>query len=233
MQNIYMKEINQIPLMSSEEEKKVAALAFQGNKAAQDKLVKANLRFVVKQAHKFLNQGLELEDLISEGNAGLMYAATKFDPAKNTKFITYAVWWINQYMRKAVYEKGQDVKITVGRKDALSDSRFKMARLDKVLDSEEAEGATVGDLIEDKRYMGQEERVCKEDEKSGVYEALDKLSREEQIVICYRFGLYDSDQLSLKSIGDMLGYSKERIRQIESRALTKLRRHMEDYGYAA
>lgn len=233
MQNIYMKEINKIPLMSAEEEKQVAVLAFQGDKAAQEKLVKANLRFVVKQAYKFLGQGLELEDLINEGNTGLMYAATKFDPKKNTRFITYAVWWVNQYMRKAVYEKGQDVKITVGKKEALSDLRFKMIRLDKEINSEESEGSSIGELIEDKRYCGQEEMACRENTKKDIYKSIENLPIEEQLVVYHRFGLEDSEEMSLKTIGDMLGYSKERIRQIENRARVHLRRYMEDYGYTA
>ena len=102
--SIYLKEINKIPLLTREEEEKITRKAIKGDKEAQNKLVQANLRFVVNVAKKYQNQGLPLDDLISEGNIGLLNAIKKFDPDKGYHFISYAVWWIRQSILKAICE---------------------------------------------------------------------------------------------------------------------------------
>lgn len=117
--SLYLKDINNIPLLSREEETELAKKAQSGNKAARDKIVNANLRFVIKVAKKYQNHGLELEDLISEGNIGLLTAIEKFDPSKGFHFISYAVWWINQSILKAVSEKSRSIRLPLNRANEL------------------------------------------------------------------------------------------------------------------
>ena len=117
--SMYLKDINKIPLLSHEEEAELAVKAQKGDKAARNKIVNANLRFVVKVAKKYQNHGLELEDLISEGNIGLLTAIEKFDPSKGFHFISYAVWWINQAILKAVSEKSRAIRLPLNRANEL------------------------------------------------------------------------------------------------------------------
>ena len=107
----YLKEINKIPLLTAEQETKLALKAKAGDKAARNAIVNANLRFVITVAKKYLKSGLEFEDLISEGNIGLLTAVDKFDPTKGYKFISYAVWWIRQSILKAICEKSRAIRL--------------------------------------------------------------------------------------------------------------------------
>jgi RNA polymerase primary sigma factor len=108
---LYMREISKIPLLSKEDEEKYAKLAAEGNMAAREKIVNSNLRFVISIAKKFQGKGLPLEDLISEGNTGLLNAVNRFDIKKGYRFITYAVWWIRQAIIKAVSEKSRMIRL--------------------------------------------------------------------------------------------------------------------------
>ncbi len=116
---MYLNEINKIPLLDHDEETKLAVKAREGDKAAKDKIVKANLRFVVNVAKKYQNHGLELSDLISEGNIGLLTAIEKFDVTKGYHFISYAVWWIRQSIMKAICEKGRSIRLPMNRVNEL------------------------------------------------------------------------------------------------------------------
>lgn len=117
--SMYLKEINKIPLLSFEEETELAVKAAKGDKAAKDKIVNANLRFVVNVAKKYQKKGLELEDLISEGNIGLLTAIEKFDVTKGYHFISYAVWWIRQSILKAICEKSRAIRLPLNRANEL------------------------------------------------------------------------------------------------------------------
>lgn len=116
---MYLKEINKIPLLDHDEETELAVKARDGDKAAKDKIIKANLRFVVNVAKKYQNHGLELSDLISEGNIGLLTAIEKFDVTKGYHFISYAVWWIRQSIMKAICEKGRSIRLPMNRVNEL------------------------------------------------------------------------------------------------------------------
>lgn len=116
---LYLKEINRIPLLSHEEEIELAKKAQKGDKAARDKIVNANLRFVVNVAKKYQNHGLDLTDLISEGNIGLLTAIEKFDVTKGYHFISYAVWWIRQSILKAICEKSRAIRLPLNRANEL------------------------------------------------------------------------------------------------------------------
>ena len=116
---MYLKEINKVPMISHEEEIELAQKAQAGDKAAKDKLVNANLRFVVNVAKKYQNHGLDLTDLISEGNLGLLTAVEKFDVTKGYHFISYAVWWIRQSILKAICEKSRAIRLPLNRANEL------------------------------------------------------------------------------------------------------------------
>ncbi len=117
--SIYLKEINRIPLLSAEEETELAVKARAGDKIAKEKIVNANLRFVVSIAKKYQKKGIELEDLISEGNIGLLTAIEKFDVNKGYRFISYAVWWIRQSIMKAICEKSRSIRLPLNRANEL------------------------------------------------------------------------------------------------------------------
>ena len=117
--SMYLKEINKIPLLSYEEETELAVKAAKGDVAAKNKIINSNLRFVISIAKKYQKKGLELEDLISEGNIGLMTAIEKFDVSKGYHFISYAVWWIRQAILKAICEKSRAIRLPLNRANEL------------------------------------------------------------------------------------------------------------------
>lgn len=112
---LYLKEINKIPLLTHEEETDLALKAKAGDEDAKKKIINANLRFVVNVAKKYQNHGIDLLDLISEGNIGLITAIDKFDVSKGYHFISYAVWWIRQSILKAIYEKSRSIRLPLNR----------------------------------------------------------------------------------------------------------------------
>lgn len=258
--SIYLREINRIPLISHDEEYELAVKAKSGDRKAREKLLNANLRFVVSVAKKFRGQGLPLSDLINEGNIGLITALDKFEPGKGYHFISYAVWWIRQSIMKALSEKGRAVRLPLNRTNELMqiqkaqkaimhdketsdpsvDDIAEMTGLDKALinnllsvshemvsfDSPIKKGeesdTTFGDFIEDDAD-GPENQVVDSSLKSDVRALLTVLSDKERDIITRRFGLDGEEPMSLKEIGDVYGLTKERIRQIEKRALERLR----------
>ena len=259
--SIYLKQINKIPMISHEEEYELALKAQQGDKKAREKLINSNLRFVVTVAKKYQGQGLPLEDLINEGNIGLLTAIDKFEPDKGYHFISYAVWWIRQSIMKAVCEKSRAVRLPLNRanelfqiqkiqkalihdsgstdvsveeiadasgleadlvKDLLAVSREMVSFDAPVASKGELSDSKVGDFIEDEK-LGPEEEVINKSLKNDIESLLSTLTDKEREIIIMRFGLYDVKPMSLKEIGDQYGLTKERIREIEKRAIEKMR----------
>ena len=220
--NFYMNQLDGIPLLTVEEERELVKKSWEGDKKARDKLVTSNLRFVVKIANQYKNQGLAEEDLICEGNAGLLIAAKKFDPSKENRFITYAVWWIKQSIQKALYETGRNVKIPLNRKDEFKSSKWKMASLDAVYTDEE-NGDSLGTSLIDERFFSPEDDFIRKEQKKAVVKELSKLSKKEQTVLKMRYGLAENEEMSLQQISKVLDYTKEGIRKIEQRGLKNLR----------
>jgi RNA polymerase primary sigma factor len=256
--SMYLKEINRIPLLSREEEETAAREAVKGNKAAQHKLINANLRFVVNVAKKYQGQGLPLPDLISEGNIGLMNAIERYDVDKGYHFISYAVWWIRQSILKAICEKSRMIRLPLNRANELvqiekakkcvqatgnSDAEInEIARLLSLEPSHvsdlinisrdlvslenpvysEKDSSLLGDFIEDDQYASPEQSATDAALQDDIEEVLNTLSPKEADIIRFRFGLGKRAPLSLKEIGDRFNLTKERIRQIEKKALRRL-----------
>ena len=256
--SLYLKEINKVPLLTREEEDKYARLARDGNQAAKEKLVSANLRFVVNVAKKYQNQGLPLSDLISEGNIGLMNAIERFDVDKGYHFISYAVWWIRQAILKAICEKSRMIRLPLNRANELVQIEKAKKRLqsDKGEDPDmkdiaravnmdedhvtdlvnisrelvsletpvfnEKDSSVLSDFVEDEGYKHPEQTLMDHSLKEDINSVLETLSEKEADIIQHRFGLNGRNPLSLKEIGDHYNLTKERIRQIEKKAIKRL-----------
>ncbi len=256
--SLYLKEINKIPLLTRTEEETLARAAAKGEKAAKDKLIRANLRFVVNVAKKYQNQGLPLADLISEGNIGLMNAIERFDVEKGYHFISYAVWWIRQAILKAICEKSRMIRLPLNRANELvqiekvrkevqaeGSFRAETQEIARRLDADpdhvaelvnisrelvsldtpvyaEKDSSLLGDFVEDRSHQAPEELTVQNSLRADINGVLDTLSRKESEIIQYRFGLNGNRPMSLKEIGGRYRLTKERIRQIEKKALKRL-----------
>jgi len=257
---IYLQEINKIPLLSKDEEETTAALAAKGNSAARERLINANLRFVVSVAKKYQNRGLPLEDLISEGNMGLLNAAKHFDVEKGYRFITYAVWWIRQSIVKAIQEKGRMIRLPCNKANELI--KLDKARqaiqnrpgLQNELDireiadyleipQERAEGLmrisqdviylddkvsnyddslATKDIIEDEYSRTPVDYAINSALRDELEELINGLEGRAADVIRSHYGLEGACPQTLKEIGEVYNLSKERVRQIEKRAMGQL-----------
>jgi RNA polymerase primary sigma factor len=255
----YLQEIGHFRQLSPDEEKDLGRRIQGGDGEALRTLVESNLRFVVAYAKRFRHSRVSLLDLINEGNIGLIQAARKFDPDKNVKFITYAVWWIRQAILHALSEHGATFRLpqkqanilyrlersrqALGREleripseNELADElgmhpdevRLLLASNQNILSlnqpiDEEGE-AEFGDLLEQYVIPDADEQILRESFEEALREALAELSTKERQILSMRFGLADDRPRTLREIGDALGISRERVRQIENQALAKLRR---------
>jgi len=256
---MYLKEINKIPLLTREEEIELSQKAKKGDKAAKDKMISANLRFVVRVAKKYVNHGLDLTDLISEGNIGLINAIEKFEPERGYHFISYAVWWINQSILKAVSEKSRAIRLPLNRANELVRIEYasnlingtlseteEVEQISQMLNMSEAkvrdllaisngivsldakatlsenDNSLVGDYFEDKTYESPEESTVKTSLKNDMNQLLATLKPNEAKVIRLRYGLNGYKPMSLQEIGEECNLTKERVRQIEKKAIFRL-----------
>ena len=257
---MYLKEINKIPLLSRDEETELAQRAKAGDKIAKDKIVRANLRFVVNVAKKYQNRGLDLTDLISEGNIGLLTAIDRYDVSKGYHFISYAVWWIRQAILKAIYEKSKMIRLPLNRanelvqiekarksvggskteeqeireiaemlnmdkahvRDLLNIARD-MISLDTAVNPGDSDSSSLGEFISDSLYDDPEEHAMQTSMKEDIDAVLDSLTEKEAEVLRCRFGLNGKESMSLKEVGDVFHLTKERIRQIEKKAIRRLK----------
>ncbi|MBO5608677.1 MAG: RNA polymerase sigma factor RpoD/SigA [Treponema sp.] len=257
--NMYLKEINKIPLLTREQETELAVKAAAGDKKAKETIVNANLRFVVNVAKKYQNQGLDLLDLISEGNIGLLTAIDRFDVSKGYHFISYAVWWIRQAILKAICEKSRAIRLPLNRvnelvkiekarkvvgtnkseeqeiteigamlgmetshvREMLNLSK-EMVSLDMQVPGDGAQKRTLGDFLEDNTVPSPDEQAMNTAMKEELNSVLKTLRPNEAKVLRLRYGLNGEKPMSLKEVGDVCNLTKERIRQIEKRALVRM-----------
>lgn len=263
---MYLREIGQYPLLTGDEEVRLAKRIERGDKAAKRKLAEANLRLVVSIAKKYIGRGLSLLDLIQEGNLGLHRAVEKFDYKKGFKFSTYATWWIRQAITRAIADQARTIRIPVhmvetinrymrtqrelqqelGREPTHEELAKKLGvELDKLehimkisqetvsLESPVGDegDSSLGEFIEDKNTISPEEQAIYQLMKGHVEESLSILTPREQKILRMRFGL-DAEEGSarthtLEEVGKEFGVTRERIRQIEAKALQKLKKHEE------
>lgn len=257
---LYLREIGKIPLIKAEEEVALAKRIQKGDKAAKDALAEANMRLVVSIAKKYIGRGLDLLDLIQEGNTGLLRAVEKFDYTKGFKFSTYATWWIRQAITRAIADQARVIRIPVHMVETINKLIRTQRRLTQELGREplpeelaaememdvdkvnhilkisqdttsldatvgEDEDSSLGDFIEDVEGVRPEEAATYELLKEHINETLDLLTPREQKILRMRFGLEDGRSHTLEEVGQEFGVTRERIRQIEAKALTKLRKH--------
>jgi RNA polymerase primary sigma factor len=255
----YLQEISRLPRITPEEEKILGDRIQRGDRAALRKLVEANLRFVVSFAKRYRNCGLSFLDLINEGNIGLIEAAKRFNPKKNVKFITYAVWWVRQAIIHALSDQsgafrlpqkqanllyrigktGQQLELELERKPTAEEIAKKLdvpteevinllqvndenVSLSTVIDEEHE--FHLSDKLEQDLIPSADAELMRSSLKDHLYSCLGELEPKEQKVLRLRFGLDEGDPKTLKEIGEMMGLSRERIRQIEAQALEKLHR---------
>ncbi len=255
---LYLREISRIPLLTAASESRLAERIERGDKDARNHLIEANLRLVVSIAKKYVGQGLSLEDLIGEGNIGLIRAVTKFDYRKGFRFSTYATWWIKQAITRAILEGTRVVRLPVyimeevmrvkrttrqlyqelgreptpeiiGERLSMTAERVselmiwaeKVFSLDAPLSEEEEN--TLGDIIEDMHERGPSEITDQQLLREEIRKVLGQLTLRERQVIELRFGLLDDHDHTLEEVGKKLKVTRERVRQIEERAIRKLR----------
>lgn len=285
---LYLREIGKIPLLSADEEfelaqriKKGSAAAedleasedvprkqkqeleslLEDGKIAKDKMAEANMRLVVSIAKRYVGRGLDLLDLIQEGNTGLLRAVEKFDPDKGFKFSTYATWWIRQAITRAIADQARTIRIPVHMVETINKLLRTQRRLTQELNREptndeiaaameievdkvehimkikqdissldasirdDEEESVLADFIEDEDTISPEESATNQLLKEQVKGMLGALTEREQKILKLRFGLEDGKQHTLEEVGQEFSVTRERIRQIEAKALAKLRKH--------
>jgi len=253
---LYLNQISKFPVLSQEEEKKLGKSIHKGDKKALRQLIEANLKFVVSYVKRYRGMGLGIFDLINEGNLGLIVAAKRFDPSRNVKFISYAVWWIRQAIIHALTRYSRSYHIPQKLSDKISEMKKKESKLKTELGREPTrkeiaksmgitineveelemmdergislsdtyfdESAVVGDKIKDSLSPSVEYQIIKSSIQKKIRELLKELDEKEIHVIELRFGLDDDKPHTLQEIGDIMNLSRERIRQIEQKAMRKL-----------
>jgi RNA polymerase sigma factor (sigma-70 family) len=238
---VYLKEIARIPLLAGDEEQALARRARDGDEDARKRLIEANLRLVVQVARRYLNRGLPLPDLIEEGNIGLMRAVEKFEPARGTRFSTYATWWIRHFVVRALANQARVIRLPVHVEALLARYVREQRRLSQRLgraptsaEVAEALGTTVEQVeeLEEIRQPPVAPDASTDPsaalgalfrERADLASVLDDLAANERRVLRRRLGLEGGEPATLEALGRELGLPHERVRQIEGAALRKLR----------
>ena len=255
---MYLKEIGNVPLLTSEQEVERAKRVEQGDQEAKKKLTEANLRLVVSIAKKYVGRGMPFLDLIQEGNMGLMKAVDKFDYTKGYKFSTYATWWIRQAITRGIADTGRTIRVPVHMVETINKTLrmtrqllqelgreptpeevadrlgvpvsrvqevLKISRDPVSLDTPigEEDDSHLGDFIEDEKTTSPADSAAFSMLREELNSALDSLTDRERQVIVLRFGLEDGRARTLEEVGEEFNVTRERIRQIEAKALRKLR----------
>ncbi len=254
----YFSEISRRKLLTAVDERELATKAKAGDREARSLLVESNLRLVVSIAKKYLKRGMALQDLIQEGNVGLLKAVDKFDPERGFRFSTYATWWIKQAITRSIADKSRMIRLPVHVNEMLAKVRKEVRKLsaelgrpptieelsiateikpDKILqvmetsrellslDSAIGTGydSTLGELLEDDVMPAPTETATQNLLRQDVTGLLTCLTDQEKAIIEMRFGLKDGTGKTLSQAGQVLGISRERARQIEAKAIRKLR----------
>ena len=218
----YLREIAKLPRLTVDEERELGARIQRSNDPdAISRLVESNLRFVVSYAKRYRGLGVSLLDLIHEGNLGLIEAAKRFDPTRNVKFITYAVWWIRESMMHTLAEQTRAFSFPPKLFSTFGTGAEDVSLNEPVT----ADGSRqLGDTLPQEQVPPVEDEMIHQSDLDELAAAMGELDRKEREVVRLRFGLEDDEPRTLQEIGERLQLSRERVRQIESRAKDKLRR---------
>jgi RNA polymerase primary sigma factor len=240
---MYLKDISKYPLLTSEQEKELAIKAINGDKQAKDKLIESNLRFVVSIAKQYQGKGLELEDLISAGNLGLIRATELFEPEREFRFLSYAGWWIRDFIINEIINNGKEIRIPFNK--AITLNKINQALLDfETLNERPPTADEVAELLEMeedsiKELMGITDLSIVKDlseidasytpeininQEFLIHFLQANLSRTEAQILCEAFGI-GTEEKDIKQIADERGLTMERVRQIKNTAILKLRKH--------
>lgn len=257
--NQYMREIGHTPLLTPQDEVELARLIHQGDEEALNRMVSSNLRFVVSVAKQYVNRGLEIGDLINEGNLGLIHAARRFDEKRGYRFISYAIWWIRQRIIQAIIEQSRVIRLPLnragmvnkisrttsslgqelGREPSLAEvaqrlsvseveveETLKVANSTISLDasySSEGDGDPLLEVLEDPDQPSADEAVFDQSLFQDLSEVLDTLNEREGRVLRLYFGIGRDRSMTLEEIGKQMGLTRERVRQIKEKAISRLR----------
>jgi RNA polymerase primary sigma factor len=218
----YLREIGKLPLLTVDEERELGArIQRERDQAAISRLVESNLRFVVSYAKRYRGAGVSFLDLIHEGNLGLIEAAKRFDPGRNVKFITYAVWWIREAMMHVLSEQTRAFSFPPKLFSVLGTGADDVSLSEPVT----PDGSRrLGDTLPQEQVPPVEQEMIRQADLDELAAAVSDLDGKEREVVRLRFGLEDDQPRTLREIGDRMRLSRERVRQIESRAKEKLRR---------
>jgi RNA polymerase nonessential primary-like sigma factor len=260
---LYLSEIGASPLLTADEEKRLARLAQRGDEASRQRMIESNLRLVVKIARRYFNRGLPLLDLIEEGNLGLIHAVKKFDPERGFRFSTYATWWIRQTIERAIMNQSGTVRLPIHIIKDINSCLRAARRLrhngDDAPTTKEIAAYMDRDVVEVERLMALHNRVTVRSsgtesdsgpvdrlkaggdtepsrcaQRDGVQSIVDywvsELGDKQRAVVERRFGLHGHRRATLEQIGDEIGVTRERVRQIQIDALNNLRAMMERSG---
>lgn len=255
---LYLREMGQIEMLSREEEQVLVEKMMKGDMDARNHLVEANLRLVVSMANHYNGLGLSFQDLVQEGNIGLIKATEKYDPSKGYRFSTYAVCWIKQAITRAIANQGRAIRLPAHVSENLYKMKKIMRELTVALSAEpsiaqiakamkmpedqvkilmdhlddvssldvtvgEDDDTTVGSLIEDTAFQSPAAQIEMNDLYMSVNAVLDTLDEREADILRYRFGMKGNRPHTLEEIGQIYGLTRERVRQLEDKAMRKLR----------
>ena len=254
----YLQEIGSFKLLTQEEEIQTAKLVMEGDPAAKEKMINANLRLVVSMARNYMNRGLSFQDLIQEGNMGLIRAVEKFDYTKGFRFSTYASWWIRQAMVRAITDQSRDIRIPVHMQEQINRVKKVQRQLNQELNREpsseeiaakmegmdasrveeilriamdtvsletpagDEDSTTLADFIADSGALDPETAAKNEALREQIREILHELPEREEKIIRMRFGMDGGRPKTLDEVGREFGITRERVRQLETRALKRL-----------
>lgn len=257
---LYLQEIGRIPLLTPEEEYETAKAVAEGDESAREKLISSNLRLVVSVAREYINRGLSLQDLIQEGNMGLMRAAEKFDYSRGFRFSTYATWWIRQSVMRAIADQSRDIRIPVHMNEQINKVKKAERSLIQELDRDpsdkeiaakigggmtaeqvaeikkismdtvsletpagDEDNSVLSDFIEDKNIQDPIDYANSSFLKEEINRILEDLPERERNILKMRYGLDGGDPKTLEEVGAVYHVTRERIRQLESKALRRLK----------
>lgn len=257
LKNLYMRDAGKAPLLSAEEEKYYARLAQKGDHKARDRMIESNLRMVVKRAFRHINRGLPLMDLIEEGNIGLIQAVERFDPELGFRFSTYASWWIEQAIERALMNQTRTVRIPVHVVKIIRRYQREARRLRQTHNTEprlEEIAKALNEPLEKVQYylslqlsetslddpLAEDNENClahmlpdessnpatlleASAKKTDINHQLSQLTARQQEVLKRRYGLDGYEEMTLEEVGQNLGITRERVRQIQQAAIERLR----------